>query len=83
MTKIYQVYAKIYTPVGVFTGSAGDFDTEEEAFTERDNIQELLRDCDLFTIFSDEDPGTEITVNKTTIQNSVFALVVLHVDVES
>jgi hypothetical protein len=82
MTKIYQIYTTVHTPVGIFTGSAGIYYSEEEAFKERDGIQELLRDCDSFTIFSDDEPGTQITLTRELILNSVFALTVIHQDTE-
>lgn len=71
--KLYQLYLMANTPVGVFTGFASeDFETEEEACTARDEIQETLRQCDGFTFFSDRNIGTEITICKTAIENTVF-----------
>jgi hypothetical protein len=75
----YQVLAKVTTPVGVFTGFAsGDIPNFDDAVTERDGIQEMLRDCDAFTFFSIAEPGTEITVLRNCILDSVFELSIVH-----
>jgi hypothetical protein len=69
----FQVYAEISTPVGKFTGYASDYIPDfDEACNERNRIQELLRNCDSFTIFSDTQIGTEITLSRTVIDTSVF-----------
>jgi len=75
----FQVYAKVSTPVGIFTGfCSGDIPSFEEASNERDGIQEMLRNCDSFTFFSDVQPGTDITLSRTVIDTSVFELTVVH-----
>ena len=75
---MFHVFAKVTTPVGVFTGYASsDLDSAEQANGERDGIQEMLRNCDSFTFFSDSDPGSEITLGRTVIDTSVFELSVI------
>jgi len=75
------VYLKVSSPVGIFTGFASeDFSTQDDAIIERNNIQEKLRSCDLFTFFSDTNLGTEITLNKSVILNSVFEFSIIHED---
>jgi len=79
MITSYQVHLKVSSPVGIFTGFAsGDLPTQDDAIIERNNIQENLRNCDLFTFFSDTQPGTEITLNKLVITNSVFEFTIIH-----
>ena len=74
----FQVYAKVSTPQGVFTGFAsGDIDDFDQACGERDGIQEMLRNCDCFTFFSDTTPGCEISLYRDVIQSSVFELMVV------
>lgn len=76
---MYQVYTKIHTPVGTFTGYAtGDLPSNEDACKARDKLQNLLRSCDSFTIFSDVQPGTEYTISEAVIKNSVFEFTVVN-----
>ena len=79
MITSYQVHLKVSSPVGVFTGFAsGDLPAHDDAINERNGIQENLRNCDLFTFFSDSQPGTEITLNKMVINSSVFEFTITH-----
>jgi hypothetical protein len=68
----YLVHVHVYSKVGEFEGSAtGLFSSSKEAAEERDNIQELLRSCDSFTIVSNREDA-EITLSRGVIENSVF-----------
>ena len=73
----FQVFAIVNTPVGIFTGFASAvFETHEEAYDELSAIQELLRNCDSFTFFSNINPGAEFTIGRTAIDNSVFEMLI-------
>ena len=79
--KRFRICAKIHTPVGIFTGVvSGDYETADEAFNERNHLQEVIFTCNTFTFNSDLDEGTEITLNQFVVKNSVFEFTVLAVD---
>ena len=77
-TEHFQVFATVNTPVGIFTGFASDFfTTHEEAYAELSSIQEMLRNCDSFTFFSNVNLGAEFTIGRTAIDNSVFEMIIV------
>jgi hypothetical protein len=79
-TKVYQIFAKVHTPVGIFTGFvSSDIATLEEAIVERNTFQEIVGNSDYKTItfFSDENPGTEITISHSVAATSVFELFIV------
>lgn len=79
----FQVFATVNTPVGIFTGFASDiFPTHEEAYNELNSIQEMLRNCDSFTFFSNINLGAEFTISRTTIDNSVFEMIIVTNDIK-
>lgn len=79
MTLTFQVYLHAYTPVGEFTGFASpDIPTFEEADEERNKLQDVLRNCDQFTFFSDVEAGTDITLGRTVIDRSVLKMSITH-----
>lgn len=83
MTKAFQVYVHAFTPVGEFTGFASlDIPTVEDANEERDKLQDILRNCDQFTFFSDREEGADITLGRTVIEQSVFKMMIMHHTVE-
>ena len=74
----YEVFLHVHTPVGEFTGFASeDFPTIDEAYNKMNDLQEMIRDCDCFTFASDKSPGTEITLAREVITNSVFVFSVV------
>ncbi len=76
---VFQVYATVTTPVGVFTGFvSADLPSFDEACQERDRIQNMLRDCDSFTFFSDQTPGSEFTMLHALINTSMFETNIVH-----
>lgn len=71
----FQVYVHVFTPVGEFSGFASpDIPTFEDADEERNKLQDLLRNCDSFTFFSDQEPGTDVTLSRAVIDTSVFKM---------
>jgi hypothetical protein len=79
--RVFRVTTKIHTPVGIFTGIVSDdFETVENAFDERVKLQEVIYNCDTFTFNSDQDEGTEVTLNQLVVKNSVFEFTVIAVD---
>ena len=76
----YKVHLKLNTPVGIFTGFvSGELPSFEEAVSERDHVQEQLKDLNLgvFTFFSDVQLGTEITLTHNMIVSSVFEFTIM------
>jgi hypothetical protein len=77
---MFRVLMKVTSPVGVISGNcSGDIDTFDKAISRRDEIQEILRNCDLFTMFSDEDPNIEITLSNGIIKNSIFIFEIVEI----
>ena len=71
MKKRFRVFTTAVTPVGTFKGYASvDKPTVEEAATLRDEIQQLLRQCDMLTLFQED--GTEITLTEQVNNHSAF-----------
>lgn len=70
---MFRIYVHAYTPVGEFSGFASDEIAElEQALLNRDDLQEILRNCDSFTLLGAHDGYVEITLATEVIKNSVF-----------
>lgn len=70
---MYNILLTVVSPVGKFEGyGALEIDSYEKATRVRDELQQVLRSCDLFTMFALDSKDREITLSSGIVKNSVF-----------